>query len=59
MADVRGCSDRGWAVSLGRGQSHYSFPPPSLTASLNKVTLPSALSLPCSCFNKKLDSERG
>lgn len=43
--NLRGCSDRGWAVSLGRGQSHYSFPPLRLTASLNDVTPTSALFL--------------
>lgn len=55
---VSGCSDRGWAVSLERGQSHYSFPPLSLAASLSGVTH-QQFSLPCSCFNEKLGSAGG
>lgn len=51
---VRGCSDRGWAVSLERGQN-YSIPLPSLAASLSGVTH-QQFSLPRSCFNEKLGS---
>ena len=43
QADMRWGGDRSWAVSLGRDQSHYSFPPPCLTAFLSEVTLTSAL----------------